>query len=1031
MKKHGKVKGLLTAIIVLFSTVCAVGGELLLINNGKSDYEIICAEGTSSAREGAKELQNLIKLVSGVSLPIKKELTEGKHAIVIGQHSLADSAGINSNTLKKDGFIIRVNGENIFLVGNDKDLNNFFSWSPFIESSNAGSFFAVSEFARRFLGIEWYMPGPKGMKWDKLTTIKVPDNLNIKEEPHFKQRMIEGVWLTRTNRKYYRKDIAEQCQKWGRHMLLGNGKFVPFQHAWFMFIPADKPARFSEKAFGKTNPEYFALVDGVRNNFYRRWHHGGQLCTSNPDVIKHYSDNIIKYSKKKGVKAFSLSGNDGGGHCQCVNCTALDGKDPITGEKVMADRLLTFCNKIAESVEQEIPDSRLGVYAYQDTRHPPVVPIKIHKNVYISDVYNMLPNLWYSGPKERERIIRDIKTWREQAKHVTLQTYYNIYGNWSLPWDTSAVIGEVVKIISKYQSSDGMMFNNCRYFGLTPGADGAQLWVLSKLLWNPNQSSAKLQKQFYQGAFGKKAGPYIEEYFNTINKSMIKTMKAHPMDWLKPSGALECTYPEKAYMPIRKQCRALIDKAVEAAKSENNRIQWRVDRIARNWKFTELTLDAILFERMARTGTYKDQGLTQEEVWKKATGSGKARRAMVNDPENYYAIAQGSVNECSYIRPLGIVEKIPDSIHRRITASLVKTPVKIDGKLDDSAWKLVAPTKDFVKNSNGGKSIVKTWVKVCRTADSLILGYYCGEPQMNKIVTVDKPKKIWQGDVAEFYVSLNGSNMDFMQFLVNPNSIGKAFFMRGDRGMDSDWNPKWEYKAHRGKDFWSVEMKIPFSSLNLDTDNLKSVTPFVNFFRERYKPVAENSGWCHTGGGFAQPSKYGRMVFAEQTAKQQKDRVQVNLLKNASFESGKIAPWWTWHQEGWGKSKEQNIKIHSSQAKTGKHCILSKHPGNGKDYYIMVTNVKKLQPGKTYRFEVWVKPTGFDDASRSGLGLRVLGGGKNGKNSEKSCVNDTWQCISMRYTMPEKMDMVNLYISFRSKLPASVLIDNAGFFLED
>ena len=273
--------------------------------------------------------------------------------------------------------------------------------------------------------------------------------------------------------------------------------------------------------------------------------------------------------------------------------------------------------------------------------------------------------------------------------------------------------------------------------------------------------------------------------------------------------------------------------------------------------------------------------------------------------------------------------------------------------------------------------------------------------------------------------------LSLFAFLVNPNSIGKAYFMRGDRGMDSNWNPKWEYRAHKGKDHWSVEMKIPFTALGLDPAKIKTETPFVNFFRERYTHTGENSGWCPTGSGFAQPAKYGRMVFTDHPAVQgaKKDRTQVSILKNGSFESGKLAPWY-WYDKGWGPKKQKG-KIISTQAKNGKHCILAKHPGDGKGYYIIVTGIRKLQHGKTYRFEVWVKPEGFDKSSRSGLSLRVLGGGENGQNSKPVCVNNTWQCLSLRYVMPDDADFVNLYIRFKSKKPASVLIDNAGFFIEN
>ncbi len=1049
---HGytnRIALLTIAATIMASLTGAADTRIILTDNGASDYEIIRADRcTASVIQGARELQTLIRLVGGVELPVRTTPTPGKHAIVIGAHPLMDAAGINISNLRKDGFIMQVKNADLYLAGNDRDTGNtrdFFTWSPFIESRRAGTYFAVVEFARRFLGVEWYMPGPRGMEWRARSRITVPAKLAIREEPRFIRRMIEGAWkaspgyqdklvkLGILRRNYYRKDVARECEVWGRHMLLGNNKVVQFQHAWFMFIPAKEPTRWAPAVYGREHPEYFALVDGRRTNYYTSGHCGGQLCISNPEVIRTYAENIIRYAKKTGQKNFSLSQNDGGGQCQCARCTALDGRDPVTGEQVLADRLLGFCNRIAARVVREVPDVRLGVIAYGVTRHPPVVPIAIHPNVYISDVYNMLPNLWHAGKAQRSRIIRDLTTWRRQARHVALSSYYNIYGNWSLPWDTTDVTGEVMKIIARYDSSDGICMNNCRYFGLAPGVDGARLWVLARLLWNPEQSAIDLQKQFFRGAFGPEAGKYIEQYFAAINQSWIRVMQANPMDWTRPNAALECSYPLKVYSPIRNTCRTLLARAVAAAADKNDRIRWRVDRVARGWRFTELTMDAIRYARMARTGAYRGEGLTQAGVWEKAVSAGRARRAMLNDPENYYAIGQCSVDECARQRPLGIVEKIPESIHMRIAVPLVRETFTIDGKLDESAWARLTPTRDFRENNKGTPSRVITRVRACRTSDALVLGYFCGEPHMDKLTCVNQPASIWKGDVAEFYFSATGSRMDFRQFLVNPNSIGKAYFMRGDRGMDANWNPRWEYAAHKDRNHWSVEMKIPLKALGLGAGQLATETPFVNFFRERYTQANENSGWAPTSGGFAQPAKYGRMLFTDQPVHAGKssktDNTRVSILENGGFESGKLKPWY-WYDQGWGPDKQKG-EILDTRAKSGKHCILAEHPGDSRGYYIMTCNVGRLQPGRTYRFDVWVRPEGFDQSPRSGVSLRVLGGGKHGRNSQPVHANSTWQCLSLRYRMPKDANFVNLYIRFRSKKPASVLIDDAGFFLEE
>lgn len=955
-------------------------GNLKIVANGKSNYAILISQQSlDSVKSAAKELQDLMQKVGGVKLPIKYKVNGRQKYIVIGNHPLAAKNGIIAKKLTKDSFIIRAKAGNVFLIGKDfkiQQSRNFTNWSAFAESDSIGSYFATLEFARRFLGVEWYMPSAKGIAWQPLRQITVPSNLKIKESPHFTDRFIDGVRFRYEStskklvksgmfrRNYYDAQINQEATQWGRRMLLGNNKIVHFGHAWWQFMPPTKgTAQSGGKAYGKIHPEYYALQNGIRQNFHRNSHYGAQLCVSNPDVAKTYANNIIAYAQKHGGKTFSLSENDGGGECECKKCRALDGKDPVTGELVSSNRFVAFANKVAELVVKKIPDVRLGIYAYNASLPPPTGQLKAHPNVYISDVYNYLPNLWYSGDAEREKLIGYMNKWRSSSNNVSLTSYYNIYGNWGLPWDTSEVIGGTIQVLSEFKSSIGMGLYNCRYFGISPGVDGARLWVLARLYWNPNQNINKLRNQYYHGAFGPEVGEYIKQYFDTINQSTARVMQQNPINIETDNSALHCTFPEKIYVPIRQQCRQLIDKAIKASANSNERIKWRLSRVTQAWKFTELTIDSFLYAKMARTGAYVDTGLTLAQTWERAVQAGKQRREMLNNPANHYAMAQGSADYCQVMRPVGIVEKIPDNIDLDVGVSLIKGNFVIDGKLDDKAWQNIPATRNFLNNGSGKSMPIKTWAKIFRTSKAFVIGFYCAEPQMDKLISKADPNSIWSGDVAEVYMSLTGSQMNFVQFLANAISTKRAFIMRGDRGMDNKWHPKWQAKGYKGKDYWSVEMYIPFNTIGIPKGNIKDKTIFVNFNRERYAAGAnELYGWSPTKGGFAQPAKFGRMNFNVALA---------NLNPKDNSRNGKPAlnllPAITATMRGWNVNRIGNIKQWATTSKAIKGSEMVKKDGGGNDIFVVKNNEPpmvyviyteqpiKVKPGDKYQLAITYK----------------------------------------------------------------------------
>lgn len=622
-----------------------VSPSLLVVQNGQSEYEIVIASNAiEGVREAANELQRLVKKSTGAYLPITHSPRETYKQVIIGANALAKEAGITDKNLKLDGYYMRVQGNNIYLVGKDDSKQEFYALNN-SQSASAGSYYAVIDFARRFLKAQWFLPGPLGEEVPKAVTLRVPALLDVEGGPRFGMRSID-VTKKKTreyqerlfsqgvlNERYFDQNAVDETSKWGRHLRLGSNFQLSVGHAWYQWMPAEQSTIFSPRVYGESNPEFFATPGGNRGEYYygKNGTLGGQLCICNPDVAETFAENIIAYAKKTGKRNFSLSPNDGNWGCSCSCCKRnmaryKEGTPELTAE------VIKFSNRIVELVVREVPDARFGLYAYHWTLEPPI-DVQARQEIDISDVYNGLPYR-YHKPGERESVENNIRSWRARGENVVLTTYYTFYGHYSLPWSTIDTQGWLFRLLKENGSSAGVRMNFAVHDLPPMGILGPDPWVLSELLWDPEQSIKELTERFYPGAFGKDAGPLINEYFDIIGVAMENAI--HDQDYKEASGVKGYILP--AYSPIRKHCRDLMDRATLAVTNEEERYRWRVSLIARAWKLAEITVDALQAEQNGN-----------KAFGRKLLGQ---RKVLLVDKESVFSLAPVSTNFQEKLSPL-------------------------------------------------------------------------------------------------------------------------------------------------------------------------------------------------------------------------------------------------------------------------------------------------------------------------------------------------------------------------------------------
>ena len=166
----------------------------------------------------------------------------------------------------------------------------------------------------------------------------------------------------------------------------------------------------------------------------------------------------------------------------------------------------------------------------------------------------------------------------------------------------------------------------------------------------------------------------------------------------------------------------------------------------------------------------------------------------------------------------GLFAQETDSISRKkIEISRAVNSPKIDGKLDDEAWKTAAVTGNFVEripvNLRPIPDSLQTNVRVVYDD----LGIYFGIEMMDPDPAEIRKELTERDNIGNddfFFVGLNGYNdrQQTLQFIVTAAGVQYDAKMTNE-GEDSSWNGVWYSGVDINHSGWTAEMFIPYSEL--------------------------------------------------------------------------------------------------------------------------------------------------------------------------------------------------------------------------
>lgn len=490
MKRN--VLGLILLPMLAVVMACLqVSKDLEIARRGRrSAFSIVLPDApTESEQFAAEELRDWTAKLVGTELPI---VTNQSPVQAVYLNRSRPSAEEDA-----DRFRIVSNGSGVFVTGGSR-----------------GILYGVYELLETYGGILWLEK-----EFTHVPTVDVflvPQGIDRTESPAFRMRhqSCSLNWddhlfaaRLRNNRITDEAKLGYWSEPFDQR--LGNC------HTFQSMVPPDK--------YFKSHPEYFAELKGKRTSDH------GQLCLTNPDVyeiVKKFLLERIRENEmsphlcRRMTKCYGISQDDWNGYCECTNCAAIDER-----EGSHAGCIIWFVNKLAEEIEKDHPNAVIQTLAYMYSRFPPR-NLKPRKNVIVTlctiECDFTKPIAKNRNPENVEFLDR-ITRWHD----ITPGGLYvwDYAANWRASPSPEPNLFALADNIRLYRDRGVVQFY-AEGLHEMPNSDFRALkgWLISKLMWNPDQPVQPLIEKFCRAYYGPAADSALS-YIALIHRQKIDESK--------------------------------------------------------------------------------------------------------------------------------------------------------------------------------------------------------------------------------------------------------------------------------------------------------------------------------------------------------------------------------------------------------------------------------------------------------------------------------------------------------------------------
>jgi hypothetical protein len=148
--------------------------------------------------------------------------------------------------------------------------------------------------------------------------------------------------------------------------------------------------------------------------------------------------------------------------------------------------------------------------------------------------------------------------------------------------------------------------------------------------------------------------------------------------------------------------------------------------------------------------------------------------------------------------------------------------VDLDGRLDEGFWKRAVPAADFMQidPANGTPATEPTEVRVVFDKDTLYIGVTCFDSEPTKWLGYETRRDQFLSSDDRFMWTID-TFLDTRSgyfFEMNPSGL-MADSVFGTNGDNRAWDGIWNARVRRSEIGWTIEIAIPFRTVNFDPNN--------------------------------------------------------------------------------------------------------------------------------------------------------------------------------------------------------------------
>ncbi len=516
----------LFALVLLSTSAIARAAELVLGENGKTDYQIVIPDkGKDEVVDNwlfaAAKLMQASFQTNGFRIDVVQEGAKAadKPGIYLGATEFAKKNGIKVEQHDDWTYYQKTVGKDLIIAGNDKkDPGNTIRGTK-TPLALLGTVKGVCDFLREYTGVRFlfinmeqnqYSNGDKWVAYDTGDTFNKDGSLNIDTRsiafiPAKKIAVPEKLDLKKTPMMRANCDYAyETFQLIAMNffpMLSGvEGPGV----SWHKAMPSAE--------YAKSHPEYFALnKDGERACDIKVHYSAMAYCVTDKGV----QDLMYKEAEKliaNGAKTISLGIQDAYGlsQCNCEECNKFFGMKAENWDQIAArgrsGKLWQAYFKITERLREKYPDVKIVLLNYQDTPISAEIIKKFPENV--------IPQIQFASQAHFDTL----KGVEFPAGICGFEETFTTFGQAGpyLPERTPEHMSEVVQVLVrnnvKWSSRDGSL-------GYVRGMQAPAYYVYGRMMDDPSADWKAIYKEFCTAAFGN-VEPQMTGFFDLLHRQI-------------------------------------------------------------------------------------------------------------------------------------------------------------------------------------------------------------------------------------------------------------------------------------------------------------------------------------------------------------------------------------------------------------------------------------------------------------------------------------------------------------------------------